>query len=118
MIERIDGLPQYEKVVISEKAPMDQSYIFVLFYTKFPPEQFQHSMQYLEKHHLTYRRFGKYHIRTIQWEKDKYLKKTLLVGTPHEFPQDTKPLHTIYYKDGSEAMKFVDPAQIKKGNSL
>ena len=93
MIERIDGLPQYEKVVISEKAPMDQSYIFVLFYTKFPPEQFQHSMQYLEKHHLTYRRFGKYHIRTIQWEKDKYLKKTLLVGTPLEFPQNTKPCH-------------------------
>ncbi len=57
-----------------------------------------------------YRRFGKFVSRSIDWNKDKYDVETLLIGTPDEFPKDTKTSYTIQYLNGETAIKFVDPS--------
>ena len=37
---------------------------------------------------MGYTSFGKYEFRQIDWQKDKYLDRSLLVGTAEEIPAD------------------------------
>lgn len=92
---------KYDKIVISDVSPMDQSYIFVLFYTKYPPKQYQEQRRNVTD-------FGKYEFRPLHWDKEVKDGKTLYVGLPYNFPQNVKALKTIYYLDGKPAMKFVE----------
>jgi len=105
-IEKIQG--NYKKVVVSNKTPMDQSYIFFLFYLEYPPQQYQKlalSGQNLgaDKH------FDKYEFRTIDWGKDKNKKDILYVGAASDFPTTINPKVTIANPDGTPAILLVDP---------
>lgn len=97
----------YDKVIVSEKEPMDKSYMFFLFYLKYDPAKYQiigeHSSGgFAEDHH-----FANYIFRPLHWDRDKNLKHVLFVGTPDELPDDIKTIKTITYPDGSPAMKVV-----------
>jgi 4-amino-4-deoxy-L-arabinose transferase-like glycosyltransferase len=100
-VENIKG--EYENIVISAISPMDQSYIFFLFYTKYPPGEFQKLQESGTNN------FNKYEFRPLDWERDKYDKSTLFVGATNQFPIDVKALKTIYYPNGQPAMKIVAP---------
>lgn len=97
----------YVKVVVSSK--VDMPYIFWLFYSKYPPEKLLAeggtvSGGFAE----TKNHFDKYEFHSFDFEKmNKTPRKILLVGTPEEFPIEANVLKTIYYLDGTAALKIV-----------
>jgi hypothetical protein len=92
----------YKTVVVSNKEPLDNSYIFFLFYLKYSPNEYQKTGAYAKGHD-----FGKFIFRPIDWQKDALEKNTLYVGSPGEFPQNIKTLKTIYDLDGTPAVAIV-----------
>ncbi|HSW87821.1 MAG TPA: glycosyltransferase family 39 protein [Candidatus Saccharimonadales bacterium] len=104
-VDQIKG--KYKKVIVSEKEPLDKSYMFFLFYLKYNPSQYQiigaHSSGgFAEDHH-----FEDYSFRPLHWDQDKNQKNVLFVGSPDEFPGDIHTIKTIKYPDGTPAMKVV-----------
>ena len=108
-IEEIQKIePNFEKIVVSNQPPLDQSYMFFLFYLKYDPKEYQKaggtvSGGFAEPH----KGFGKYTFRPIKWEEEEKTPEILYVGRPEDFPSDVNVLKTIYYLDGKEAMKLV-----------
>lgn len=98
---------KYDKIVISDDNPLDKSYMFFLFYLKFPPSEYQkvgeNSSGSFESHHS----FGRYEFRRIDWQKDSQSKNTLFVGSTKEIPDGAPILKTIYNLDGSVAIRIV-----------
>jgi 4-amino-4-deoxy-L-arabinose transferase-like glycosyltransferase len=66
-----------------------QPHIFVLFYSKYPPLQYQKETVNLktELPRKTYD-FGKYKFRDVYWDKDKLLTNTLLVGSESSLSEE------------------------------
>lgn len=97
----------YKEILVSDKAPMDKSYMFFLFYLQYPPQLYQevgvHSSGGFAAHHS----FGKYVFRPIDWNKDAKLKNTLIIGTPDEIPQGANMIKTIYDLNGTPAIRIV-----------
>lgn len=98
---------KYDKIVISDDNPLDKSYMFFLFYLKFPPEEYQKvgekSSGSFDSHHS----FGRYEFRRIDWQTDSQSKNTLFVGSTKEIPAAAPILKTIYNLDGSVAIIIV-----------
>ena len=97
----------YDKIIVSNQPPMDQSYMFFLFYLRYPPDLYQKESQgaaggFRENHY-----FGKYEFRLIDWIKDSKKQNTLFVGRPTDFPENVKELKRVSYPDGSSAMLIV-----------
>ena len=97
----------YKKIIISNEPPMDQSYMFFLFYLKYPPSLYQAegrnaSGGFAENHF-----FGKYEFRPIAWNSENRNNDVLFVGRPIDFPKNVVLLHTVYYPNGQPAMKLV-----------
>lgn len=97
----------YQHILVSDKAPMDKSYMFFLFYLQYSPSDYQmigkDSSGGFRSHHS----FGKYTFRTIDWNKDSMLKNTLIIGTPADIPDGVNTIKTIYNLDKTEAIKIV-----------
>lgn len=97
----------YKKIVVSNQAPMDQSYMFFLFYLKYPPQIYQkqstHASGGFRENHI----FGKYEFRPIDWIKDQKMENTLFVGRPSDFPENSKYLFKVSYPNGIPAMLIV-----------
>lgn len=92
----------YKKVVFTDSYPLDKSYMFFLFYSKYSPVKYQSFRQQsggFDKHQI----FDKYEFRTINWEKDKNLENTLFIGNPTEFP-GANILYTVNYPNGEKAI--------------
>jgi 4-amino-4-deoxy-L-arabinose transferase-like glycosyltransferase len=92
----------YKEIVVSNKQPLDQSYIFFLFYLKYPPEEYQKTGANISSHS-----FAKYTFRPLNWQKDSLKKNILFIGSPRDIPDSIKPIKTIYNLDGSAAIKIV-----------
>ena len=96
----------YDNIVISDNQPMDKSYMFFLFYLKYSPSEYQKigekSSGSFDSHHS----FGRYTFRTIDWQKDRLIKKTLYVGPPKDIPDGVTLIKTIYNLDGSVAIRI------------
>ena len=93
---------KYDKVVVSNDRPLDQSYIFFLYYLKYDPKSYQNeggtkTGGFKEEH-----KFDKYEFRIIDWNKEE--EGNLYVGRPEDFPQDIKALKKINYLDGKPAI--------------
>jgi 4-amino-4-deoxy-L-arabinose transferase-like glycosyltransferase len=95
----------YDRIVISDRAPMDQSYIFFLFHTKFPPHEYQKLSSEMREGGRVMRKIGKYEFRGIAWDNEEKSTRTLYLGTPSEIPSNIAALKTVNYPDGSPAMK-------------
>lgn len=78
-----------DKIIVSNKNP--QSYMYLLFYGKKDP-LWLFSQDREQSLLIGYNRIGKYEFRTIDWEKDKLLKNTLLIGTAQEIPKTANSL--------------------------
>ena len=65
-----------------------EPYVYVLFYGNKSPAWFN-QLEGKQRHwFMGYTSFGKYEFRQIDWQKDKYLGRGLLVGTAEEIPAD------------------------------
>lgn len=103
--------PGYKKIVISNVSPMDQSYIFILFYEKYPPQEYQKQKEKINENSGGFAQmhaFDRYEFRPIDWDKEVKNGKILYVGLPSNFPGDIRTVKTIYYLDGKPAIEFVE----------
>lgn len=99
---------KYQKIVVSNAEHMDQSYVFFLFYLKYPPQLYQQEEQHILSTGDTIdHQFGKYEFRPIHWGSDSSLNNTLFIGNPDEFPSTLNVLEQIHYIDGTPAMSIV-----------
>jgi len=108
----------YDKIVITKRFSEPQ--VFVAFYKKYNPYQYQKEAQdfllyekqgFVFQDQLGVYHLGKYEFRDINWNADKQLVKTLVVGGQQDFALDLnlRPQKVIYYPDGKEAFIIVDP---------
>lgn len=95
----------YKKIVISDKQPMDKSYMFFAFYLNYPPDKYQEVGKNSSGSFVAHQRFGKYEFRPIDWSKDSMEKNVLYLGNPDEIPEDVS-FKTIYNLDGTPAMRL------------
>lgn len=89
---------RYEKVIIDKDAGF--IYTSLLFYSKYPPADFQKSVRRAPDDPEGFSRvlsFGKYEFRSIDWESDSKLANTLLITLPEKKPENLAASHTIYY---------------------
>lgn len=98
---------KYSKIIVSSQPELDQSYMFFLFYLKFPPKEYQHAGNLtagFREHHM----FGKYEFRPIDWNIEEKNKDILYIGRPQDFPDGTNVLEKVNYLNGEPAIKIVN----------
>ena len=98
---------KYNKIVVSNKAPMDQSYMFFLFYLKYSPSLYQNETQDVSGGFRENHKFGKYEFRPIEWDKEKSTN-VLYIGLSQDFPQDVKELDRVNYLNNNPAILIVE----------
>lgn len=98
---------KYKKIIVSNVQPMDQSYIFFLFYLKYPPSSFQGAMH--SQGAREYRSFDKYEFRDFDWSTEKNKKDTLIVGVLSDFPNSVATQKRMLYPNNKPAILIVDP---------
>lgn len=96
---------KFDQVVVTNVSPLDQSYMFFLFYTKYDPKKYlaaggTKSGGFAQNHTA----FEKYVFRPIDWNKDKFMKQTLFIGRPGDLPDNIGK--TVYYLNGDPAIVF------------
>ena len=104
-VKRIEQ--NYDKVVVSNQPPLDQSHMFFLFYLKYPPIDYQKAGNttsgFREIH-----KYGKFEFRPIHWQKEELNPNTLYIGRPEDFPNtQNKIIKQIDYLNGKPAIIFV-----------
>lgn len=97
----------YKRVIVSNQAPMDQSYMFFLFYLKYDPSLYQQEAKYSSGGFRENHSFGKFEFRPIRWEDETRDPNTLYIGRASDFPTNASLIKAIDYPDGTEAMKVV-----------
>lgn len=97
----------YKKIVVSNQPPMDQSYMFFLFYLKYSPQSYQEISKYVSGGFMENHYFGKYEFRPIEWDKEKSQLDTLYIGRPLDFPVNISLKKEVFYPDGRSAMKVI-----------
>lgn len=98
---------KYQKIVVSNQPPLDQSYMFFLFYLKYNPALYQQETKNVSGGFREDHIFGKYEFRSIQWGSTVKNEDILYVGRPSDFPANAKKLHEIYYPNGMQAIEIV-----------
>ncbi len=97
----------YSKIIVSNTATMDQSYIFFLFYLKYDP------IRYLKEGGTASGKFeGKNRFSNFEFRKFDYSleneKNILLIGSSFDFQEEYKTIHRINYPDSGLAIKIVE----------
>lgn len=100
-----ENYSKYDQIVVSPK--LEQPHIFFLFFLNYPPKDYlalggTRSGGFAEERNS----FGKYEFRKFDVENENLPGKTLYIGTPQEIIDEG--LHTIYYLDGTQAIKFYE----------
>jgi len=95
----------YKKVVISDKQPMDKSYMFFAFYLNYSPDKYQEVGKESSGSFAAHQSYGKYEFRPIDWSKDSMEENVLYLGNPDEIPKQAS-FKTIYNLDGTPAMRL------------
>jgi hypothetical protein len=107
--EAVETAHKYESSVdrVIVTYAYDQPYIFFLFYDRIDPSWYQNLWKGGEIQR-SYRSFGKYEFRKINWEQDSELKNVILIGTPSEIPEQAQgKIGDIRFLDGSVAFRMV-----------
>ena len=117
MMEYLNGVDQnYKKVVVSRS--LSEPQIFVAFYKLWDPSSYQLATKDWDRYKVNKLPFldqlgeyslGKYEFRGISYYDYHIGDGVLLVGKPNEFPNDVKPLKTIFYPNQMPAIYIVEP---------
>ncbi len=98
----------YHKIIVSGKAPLDKSYMFFLFYMKYPPAEYQKVGQFSSGGFAETHAYGKFQFHEIDWKKESSEHNVLFVGNPGEFPANVNGVvKTINGLDGTPAIEIV-----------
>lgn len=99
----------YENIFITDR--YDQPYILILFYTKYPPADFQegHTLTARDKYGFsTVSGFDNYHFGSIDYDKIRPNNPdSLIVGTDEEIPDEANIIEEIYFPNGEVAFEIV-----------
>lgn len=96
---------KYDKVLVSMK--VDMPYIFWLYYSKYDPQLYLSEGGTVSGGFADERnKFDKYEFRNFDYNDLPKDQKLLLVSTPDNFPPDAKIIKTVYYRNGTEALKI------------
>ncbi len=99
----------YDQVLVTDK--YDQPYILFLFYSKYPPHQFQsnHELTFRDKFNFsTVRDYDKFHFAATPWDKVRDIHSSLIVAAPEDIPEvGVNIVKTIYFPNGQPAFKIV-----------
>lgn len=98
---------QAREVVVSNQPPLDQSYIFFLFYLKYNPSLYQQQTKNVSGGFREDHAFGKYVFRPINWDKEIKKNDTIFIGRPSDFSTNSNILKTVYYLNGQAAIEIV-----------
>lgn len=96
-VQKIEA--NYEKIIVSNEPPLDQSYIFFLFYLNYDPVAYQKSG--------TNQGFSKYVFKPINWPEEEKNPEILYVGRPNDFTEGFQTIKTIRFLDGEQSMVIV-----------
>lgn len=100
---------RYDKILVTDK--YDQPYILFLFYSRYPPQNFQgnHDLTFRDKFNFsTVRDYAKYHFESTPWEKVRDNHSSLIVAAPEDIPEvGVNIVKTIYFPGGSPAFKII-----------
>jgi hypothetical protein len=96
----------YKNIVVSNQVPLDQSYIFFLFYLKYPPQLYQHEVaRYINK---PIRGFDKYEFRPVDIQNIDFAGKETLYMVSSKNADVTNPVHTVTNPDGTPAIYLIE----------
>ncbi len=95
----------YKEIRVSDNQPMDKSYMFFLFYLKYPPALYQKVGETSSGGFASHHSFGKYVFKPINWAQESKQKGILFIGTPQEIPQSAAS-KTIYNLNGTPAIRI------------
>lgn len=97
---------KYSDIIVTNKGPLDQSYIFFLYYLKYDPRRYQNSGGtgtggFAEEH----KGFDNFKFHPIDWDNEK--PGSLVIGRPEDI-KGGKILQTINYLDGKPAIVIAE----------
>jgi 4-amino-4-deoxy-L-arabinose transferase-like glycosyltransferase len=104
-VKKVGG--NFNQIVISDKQPMDKSYMFFAFYLKYSPDKYQQESKDQSGGFAQHHYFDKYTFRPIDWPSDSTKSGTLYVTTADEIPEKVNGVKTIYNLNGKPAIKIV-----------
>ena len=99
---------KYDKIIVTNKPYLDQSYMFFLFYLKYPPGTYQKEAQISSGGFRENHVFGKFEFRPIQWQKEEKNPRILYIGMPSDFPDGLKVIKVINFLDQKPAIEIVE----------
>jgi len=102
---------KYRKIVVSNEPYLDQSYMFFLFYLKYPPSEYQKGSGTLSGGFRETHKFGKFEFRSINWDMEEKDKSILYMGKPDDFPINIHLVKSVSFLNGEEAIKIVEPRE-------
>lgn len=109
-VEYVKGVEEnYEKIIVTDKQPLDRSYMFFAFYLKYPPQKYQEETKGQSGGFGKLHEFSKYTFRDLDWEKDSQNENTLIIGGTDEIPNSSSIKKTINYPNGEPAILIVEP---------
>ncbi len=100
---------KFNKIIVTDR--YDQPYILFLFFSKYPPRDFQndHYLTGRDKYGFsTVSHFGKYYFTSIDWDSVKLeYPNSLIAGTAKEIPAEANIVKKIYGSNGFEYFDIV-----------
>lgn len=110
MVKKLEPLQgNYKKVIITDR--YDQPYILVLFFKKYPPQNFQPQAILTERDKFnfgTIRNFDNLEFRSIKKEEVGKTPGVLYVGTTEEIPEGVKIIDKVDFPNGQPAFIFTE----------
>ncbi|MDP2638358.1 MAG: glycosyltransferase family 39 protein [Candidatus Levybacteria bacterium] len=97
----------YDKIIVSNTATMDQSYIFFLFYLKYDPHKYLSEGGTLTGKIEGKNKFSNFEFRKFNYDEEKE-ENILLVGSTFDFQEVYRTIHEVNYPDKSIAIKVVE----------
>jgi len=97
----------YSKIIVSNTATMDQSYMFFLFYLKYDPHEYLSEGGTLTGKIEGINKFSNLEFRKFDYSEEKE-RNILLIGSTFDFQEVYKTIHEANYPDKSIAIKAVE----------
>lgn len=94
----------FDRIIVSNEHPLDQSYMFFLFYLKYPPVLYQNEDPLRTGGFREVHKFGKYEFRPLNWKEDKDIPNKLMVGSYEDFNDGGQLIKQINYLNGKPAI--------------
>src|SRR5258708_13673266 len=104
-VEKIKN--SYRKIIVADREPMDNSYMFFAFYLQYPPIAYQAANRNRSGGFAANHTFDKFEFRQFDWNQEPHNLDVLYIGTPKDFPKGIKTMRTINYPDSTSAMMIV-----------